>query len=474
MSAEQYMARARQLFDERFRVRFNFDGAMVTTEGGRGEKRRAVGFDGDKSTFTWKRFISLEDSYNPYPGQLNPWSLKAWYKWGCRKFHFHNPFGKVAQGNVQGLVYEVDQYLTAKNGLTVDGVVQNTPMPWLVNDFVTVMKALTSGQRGTLDQATWDAWTVGSDAWFKPTEPIDLIVYIGGMADPSISDDAYAAYIRRWNSLFNTNPTEAAKRLNDSVAPLIEAKCRIGFDAAVASPGAMPGWVVPLTVQGMWLQKGWWNFWVGLGKKIGKNRMYVESYPFKKYGMANSYLGYNVIADDDWSFTKHVLPGEDGPHMTSEMGDVEFWRAIWQNSTESTPLIGSNMSTDPIMERYWFLKDHPHAFLNKTTDELRLKPADCCASGHNYYWGDVYGDIIAYHMLEKQNTRWETNERGNITRSGILVPHALLQVLPESFQGDPAWGRQFGKRFETAEAFVGHLVSIMDKKKDSETSIYCG
>ena len=126
------------------------------------------------------------------------------------------------------------------------------------------------------------------------------------------------------------------------------------------------------------------------------------------------------------------------------------------------------------MERYWFLKDHPHAFLNKTTDELRLKPADCCASGHNYYWGDVYGDIIAYHMLEKQNTRWETNERGNITRSGILVPHALLQVLPESFQGDPAWGRQFGKRFETAEAFVGHLVSIMDKKKDSETSIYCG
>jgi hypothetical protein len=77
-------------------------------------------------------------------------------------------------------------------------------------------------------------------------------------------------------------------------------------------------------------------------------------------------------------------------------------------------------------------------------------------------------------MLEKQNTRWETNERGNITRSGILVPHALLQVLPESFQGDPAWGRQFGKRFETAEAFVGHLVSIMDKKKDSETSIYCG
>ena len=472
MSSQQYLDRAKQLFDERFRVRYNFDGAMTTTEGSPGEKRRAVGYGGDKSSFTWKRFVSLEDCYNPNPGQLNPWSLKAWYKWGCRKFHFHNPFGKVAHGNLQGLVYEVDQFLTAKNGLTIDGVVQSTPMPWLVNDFVTTVKALTTGQRGNLDQATWDAWTTGPDAWFKPTEPIDVIVYIGGMADP-MSDSAYAAYVRRWNTMFNTNPSGAAARLNDSVAPIIDAKCRIGFDAAVASPGSSPGWVVPLTVQGMALQKGWWNFWVALGKKIGKNRMYVESYPFKKDGMPNSYLGYNVISDDDWSYTKNVAPGPDGPHMTSEMGDVEFWRAIWQNTDQTAPLIGSDMSTDPVAERYWFLKDHPHVNQLKNPDELRLKPAECCSPGHNYYWGDVYGAIIAYHLLEKQNTRNETNERGNITRSGILVPHALLQILPESSPGDPAWGRQFGKKFPNSLEFVEYLAGLMDCKKNAEASIYC-
>ena len=153
----QYTDKARALFKERFRVRFNFDGSISTSEGSLGEKRRAVGFGGDKSTFTWRRFISLEECYNPHPGQLNPWSLKAWYKWGCRKFHFHNPFGKVVQGSAQGLVYEVDQYLNAKNGLTIGGVVQNTPMPWLVNDFKSTIKALTTGQMGTMDAANWNA-----------------------------------------------------------------------------------------------------------------------------------------------------------------------------------------------------------------------------------------------------------------------------------------------------------------------------
>lgn len=471
MTIQQYIPKARSLFSERFRVRYNFDGSASTSEGGPGEKRRAVGYGGDKSTFTWKRFVSLEDCYNPYPGQLNPWSLKAWYKWGCRKFHFHNPFGKVAQGNVQGLVYEVDQYLNAKNGLTINGVVQNTPMPWLVNDFTSTIKALTTGKMGTMDAATWNAWTSGPDAWFNPAEPIDVIVYIGGMADPG-SDVEYAAYVKRWNDLFSSSSANGTKRLNDSVTPIVDAKCAIGFDAAVVSPGSSPGWVVPLTVQGMNLQKGWWKFWINLGNKIGKKKMYIESYPFKKDGMANSYLGYNIISDDDWSYTKNVLPGPDGPHMTSEMGGIEFWRALWQNSPETTPLIASSWSSDPIKERYWFLKDHPNAVANKTTDELRLSPADCCSPGHNYYWGDVYGAIIAYHILEKQNTRYETNESANTTKSGVLVPHALLQVLPEAYPSDPRWKLQFGKRFANADAFVEYLADIMDKKKEAETGLY--
>lgn len=55
--------------------------------------------------------------------------------------------------------------------------------------------------------------------------------------------------------------------------------------------------------------------------------MYIESYPFKNGGESNPYLGYGIISDDDWSYSKWVQPGPDGPHMTSELGQVEFWRA---------------------------------------------------------------------------------------------------------------------------------------------------
>lgn len=458
---------AKTLFDERFRVRFNFDGIVSTDQNGPNEKRRVLGFGADKSTFNWKRFISLEDTYNPSPNDLNPWSIKKWYKWGCRKFHLHNPFGRVAPGNTQQLVYEVDQYLNAKNGLSINGVVQNTPMPWLVNDFVEVFKALTTGQQGTLDQATWSSWTTGPDAWFNPSEPIDVIVYIGAMADPK-NDSAYQAYVNRWNTAFNLNSTTAAKRLKDSVQPLIDANCRIAFDAAVVSPGSIPGSVVPTTTQGIALQKGWWSFFTWVVKTIGKNKVYVESYPFKKSGVANSYLGYNVISDDDWSYSPSVSGGPDGPHLTSEMGDVEFWRAIWQNEPNTTPLI----SIDGSKERYWFLDHVSYAITDPTTKQRRLSPATCCNPNHNYYYGDVYGAIIAYHLIEKQNIRGETNEKNNITRSGILIPHSLLQILPEAEPNDPRWNQQFGNKFKSSVDFINYLSQILDNKKSIEADLY--
>jgi hypothetical protein len=463
------MITGKELFDKKFIVRFNFDGSVSTSQNSNAqEKRRAVGFDGDKSSFTWKRFITLEDSYNPYLGELNPWSLKKWYQWGCRRFHFHNPFGKVAAGNSQELVYEVDQFLNAKNGLTINGVVQNTPMPWLVNDFVSVIKALTTGQQGTLDSQTWTDWTSGPNAWFNPSQPIDLIVYIGGMANPG-SDSAYKIYVDKWNALFTATPTIAARRLKDSVAPLIEARCRIGFDAAVASPGAVPGDHIPLAVQNERLQKGWWTFFKWVTTTIGKDRVYVESHPFYINNKTNSYLGYNVIADDDWSYTP-VVPS--GMHMTSEMGDVEFLRAIWQNTEITTPLISSEKNNEFIKERYWFLHNSHYAIKNETTKETRLSPADCCEKGHNYYWATLYDKIIAYHMIEKQNTRNEINERKNITNSAILVPNTLLQVLPSSYADDPNWKLQFGNLYRSSQDFIKYLDYILDKKKTTEDIIY--
>lgn len=465
--SQTFVQQATLKFKKQFRVNFRFDGAMTTNQNQTPtEKRRAVGFDGDKDTFTWKRFITLEDSFNPYPGLLNPWSLRNWYEWGCRNFHLHNPFGKVAQGNSQELVYEVDQLLTAQNGLTINGTVQNTPMPWLVDDFVDVFKALTTGTQGNLDQLTWDSWTTGQDAWFDPTSPIDVIVYIGAMCTPG--DDAYRVYLSRWNKLFLTNRTAAEERLKNSVRPLIDANCKIAFDACVVSPGPIAGRNVALSDQNAYLQKGWWKFFTWVVKTIGKSRVYVESHPFKKAGANNPYLGYNVIADDEWSYSKFTPAGPNGPHLTSEMGNCEFWRGIWQNESYSTPLI----STGNVKERYWFLNDVSYTHTDPNTNEKRLDPAICCNPNHNYYHNDIYASIIAYHILEKQHIRWETNKDGNITMNGFLVPYGLLQVLPAAYPNDPAWNLQFGQLYPTSTDFILYLASLLESKKTIEKDIY--
>lgn len=462
---------AEKLVNEKVRIAFGFDGEETVASNGPNEFRRAVGWGGEESTFTWKRFVTLEDNYNPSPGQLNPWSLKKWYQWGARKFHFHNPFGKVARGKSQYLVYEIDQYLTAKNGLIINGEVQNTKMPWLVNDFVPVIKALTTGQQGTLDQATWDSWTSGPDAWFNPAEPIDLIVYIGSLADPHISDEAYNVYIDRWEEHFKRSPSGALTRLKNSVAPLIEANCRIAFDAAVVAAGPIPGQEIPFERQCVELQKGWWSFWNWINRKIGKDRVYVESHPFKKNGINNPYLGCNIISDDDWS-TSLCCPAEPngpgGPHMTSEMGTAQFWRCLWQTAPTRTPLISRFQTKDNIIsERYYFLDNSESAtYVTSEYDssytEKRLQSPTCCNPNHNYYWHDVMPEIITYHILEKQNIRGETNPENNNTRNGILISNTLLQILPIAYDGDARYLRQFGVRFNSKQDFINHIAKQLN------------
>ena len=471
---------AQKLFNDKFRVSFGFDGEETVDSNKPGEFRRAVGWGGEESTFTWKRFVTLEDNYNPYPGELNPWSLKKWYQWGARKFHFHNPFGKVARGKSQFLVYEIDQFLNAKNGLTINGEVQNTKMPWLVNDFVSVIKALTTGQQGTLDQATWDSWTVGKDAWFNPSEPIDLIVYVGSLADPHISDSAYGVYIDRWEEHFKRSPSGALTRLKNSVIPLIEANCRIGFDAACVAAGPVPGKNIPFDRQCIELQKGWWSFWKWINNKIGKDRVYIESHPFKVNGEANPYLGSNIISDDDWS-TSLCCPaepyGQGGPHMTSEMGDVEFIRCIWQNAPKRTPFVSRiDDLGQEIPERYYFLRNSVEVSEVKSEYneliEKRLLPQNCCDPGHNYYWNHLFPSIIAFHMLENQTIRGEIHPEKNITRSSLLIPNTLLQILPEAYPNDERAKKQFGLIFEDSISFIKYIANKIDKKQNLVASVY--
>jgi hypothetical protein len=325
----------------------------------------------------------------------------------------------VPSNSPQATVYEVDQYVNAKNGLTYDGQTLNTPSPWLVNDFVNVFRALTTGTRGRLDQATWDAWTIGPDAWFNPAQPIDVIIYIGGLADPAgANGGSYSTYIQRWQQYFNTDPKAAERRLKESVAPFISAYCRIAFDAGVFSPGPVPGDNVAITVQNRTMQRGWWRFWKWLESKIGKNRMYVEAHPFKTgIGRSNPYLGYNIIADDDWSNSRccPYTTADFGPHATSEMGDVQFIRAVFQRTStgSANPLISSVKEGVRTLERYSFLENlDPSSIItvsspfDPTISEKRLAgPTGPPTFPHNYYWYHLYPAIIAYHRADTHSRR---------------------------------------------------------------------
>jgi len=477
------LAQATSIFNFGFRVSYNIGTQSSTDQNGLGESRRVGAYGIDRSSFTWERFITLneEDSYNPSSGGLNPWSLKKWYQWGCRNFQLHCPFGKVAGDKLQKAVYEVDQFITARDGLIINGVIQNTPCPWLTNDFVSVIKALTTGTQGTLSDSTWNSWTIGSNAWFDPTSPIDMMCYIGAMANPDSAPETegYSEYINRWQALFDTGGAGGI-RLQESVAPFIEANCKIMFDASVISPGPTPGQNVPLIKINEATQIGWWTFWINTEQLIGKSRMYVEAHPFKTGTPAdpssfvasdNPYLGYNIIADDDWSYSKccpYTL-GHTGPHATSEMGNIEFWRSIWQTDDQTlTPLIATITNQDQVetLERYSFLNSLPNSqvvpvTINSSTTELRLRVATCCEPTHNYYWSDIYASLIAFHLLEKQSIRGEPLPEFNITKSGIFVPATLLQILPTSYPNDPRYLQQFGSRFLSASSFILYLATII-------------
>lgn len=278
---------ASRIVEQRLRVNFGFDGAVTSASG---INYRAVSWGCDNPAHTWESWLTLENTpggYNPYAGgsgpggtALNPWSFKTWYQAGYRNYHFHCPFGKVqsGQGDVQELVYEVDQFLNARDGLSINGVVQNQPCPHLTNDFVAIFKALCTGQQGTLTNQQWTNLTT----WFDPASPIDLTVYIGGMCTP-YGDTAYRAYVTRWEQLaaIDRSGTTALNRLKASVAPLLEIGCKIAFDAMVASPGLTPGYNITFDQVNRRLQTVWISFFKWLERRIGKSKIYVESHPFR-------------------------------------------------------------------------------------------------------------------------------------------------------------------------------------------------
>jgi hypothetical protein len=480
---------ASRIVEQRLRVSFGFDGAVAASSG-----RRAIGWGCDNPSHTWESWLTLENSpgaYNPYAGgsgpggtSLSPWSFKTWYQAGYRNFHFHNPFGKVRSGAglAQELVYEVDQFLNARDGLTINGVVQNDPNTWLTNDFVAVFKALCTGQQGTLSNAQWSSLT----AWFNPASPITLTVYIGGMCTPG-TDTAYETYVTRWEQLAASDRagTAALNRLKASVAPLLEIGCNIGFDAMVASPGTTPGYNVPFSQVNRKMQTVWITFFKWLERKIGKSKIYVESHPFRTQpgtsspGSKNAYLGYHEIADADW-YSSHCCssdPAENpyGPHASSEKGTVEVWQALWAGSPQRTPLVYSigNNTQQVEWEKYSFLYDIDPSALQIVASEqrpdykeLRLTPGSCCGSGHNYYWGHLYPEIIAYHLLDETAglTRDDPAPESSAVKRCFMIPNTLMQVLPIASSGDPRYTQQFPLRCPTKADLVQFIARNLEQR----------
>ena len=498
---------ATQLVQDRFVVMYNFDGNIYTYEGGDRERRRAVGFGGDKNTFSWFRWLTLEDAgYNPYAGGAGPggssetpWSLKKWYQFGCRSFHLHCPFGKPSADKnrpeypgSEELVYQIDQFLCAKDGLTVLGGNAsnpedqvNTAMPWLVNDFVDVWKALITGQKGRLGNREWAEILT----WFNPADPIRVIAYVGGMADAGAfgHDAAYSNYTKRWQRLFNTNPTAANQRLRNSVQPFLDCKMSLGFDALSASPGPQFGEWVPYSRMSKAMQVGWWNFIDGYVKRAVKaygGKVYTEAYPFIKEGMANPYLGYDIISDRNWWQTKCFQSGASRPHESSDMGAVELLLANWSGTPETQPLVSTQRQDGTLIpESFFYLNNiSPIEFAviqapcEGGAKEKRLVVPNCCGGfegrPHNYYHNHILPAMLANHYLEPQYNRVEQNPARYALKASLMVPFNALQVLPTAYSGDPRAALQFGARFATITDFTKYIANLIDDKVAAQATSY--
>jgi hypothetical protein len=82
------------------------------------------------------------------------------------------------------------------------------------------------------------------------------------------------------------------------------------------------------------------------------------------------------------------------------------------------------------------------------------------------------GNILAYHMIEKQNIRGETRPHANFTRSSLMVSNSILQVLPPAYPGDKRHGNQFGLKYPSKDAFVIFIAESLMGRNILETTLY--
>lgn len=442
-------------------VAYNFDGTPPPPQ--YMGRVRAMGYGGSESGFSWFNFIQGYSFFNPSGlDGTNPWSIKKWYQWGQRNFELHQPFGRPyfvpAEDPFYGVPaniprnengsYQADGYLCARDGFVVNGFQVNRPMPWVTNDFEKIWKALITGD---ITQLTPYQRTQLS--WFDPNDPIKVIVYNGCISRLSETEENQYP---RWNALFAADYDSSLQRLKDSVQPFINCGMQIALDALVIAPGPRPGDYIPMDLMNFESQRGWWEFYTWLKNTVGTRNLYCEAHPIRRKNLrtgyidSNPYLGMNVVAGEDFSYTPSLTYGDWSFHKMSELGSVKYLRsAIWSPfgpKTFRTAIANSGRS----QARYPDLLEWG-TLASDADYRISLSQAT------NNYQSGLMHIFAARNIKDRYDQEGDLYPEQNITQSGYIFPPTILQ----SYTNTPAGQQQFIQRFPTAVDFKAYLDSYV-------------
>lgn len=429
-------------------VIYNFDGEPPSTY-----RYRAVGYGGTSPyLFSWRDFVNGTCFYNPEldQNQINPISLKRWYLWGQRNFQLHQPFGRPSfipsipayVSRRENLAYQADAYLLTKDGFRQDDYPDayvNLTMPWLLEDFTRIWKALITGDMSVL--TTLERSQLN---WFNPRDPITVIVYQGCIS--RLSENAENQY-PRWNALFNNDYASALQRLKESVQPFIDCKMHIALDALAVAPGDVPGKYIPLSLLNAKAQTGWWEFYLWLKNQVGAENLYCEATQSLRYNLFNNrfdpspYIGINAMSEEDWSYAN---PDTMSFNKLSTLGRVNFIRVPHWGLGPKTNRINSAYSP----ARYERLSA---LGVTATDGEIRL-----VVKAENNYHNGIWHEIIKTNLMEKFQQEQDPQQDHNMVIDCIGIPPTLLQAYPASgFTGSQ---RSFISKFPT----INHLIQWLD------------
>ena len=449
-------------------VAYNFDGAAPPPA--YMGNIRAMGYGGSENTFSWFKFVQGESFYNPNRTGTNPWSIKNWYQWGQRNFELHQPFGRpyfasadqsvfdpgVQQYEVPANIptkengsYQADGYLCARDGFVVDGYQVNRPMPQLISDFEYIWKALITGDMTGVPEYYRNELL----RWFDPNDPIKVIAYNGCISRLSETEENQYP---RWNALFAADYDSSLQRLKDSVQPFINCGMQIALDALVIAPGPRPGDYIPMDLMNFESQRGWWEFFTWLKNTVGTRNLYCEAHPIRRKNLrtgyidSNPYLGMNVVAGEDFSYTPSLTYGDWSFHKMSELGQVKYLRsAIWSPfgpKTFRTAIANSGRS----QARYPDLLEWGTL---ASDGDYRISLTEAT----NNYQSGLMHIFAARNIKDRYDQEGDLYPEQNITQSGYLFPPTILQ----SYINTPAGQQQFIQRFPTAADFKAYLESYV-------------